>query len=51
MLMESDDPKTQVHQVSTVVTRSVDPEDVPGYSEIRQFLSQIAKEMAGSRAR
>jgi hypothetical protein len=46
MLMESDDPKTQGQQVSTVVnTDQWIAEDVPGYSEIRQFYLKIAKEM------
>ena len=46
MLMASDDPKTQGQQVSTVVnTDQWIAEDVPGYSEIRQFYLKTAKEM------
>lgn len=46
MLMESDDPKTQGQQVSTVVnTDQWIAEDVPGYSEVRQFYLKMAKEM------
>jgi hypothetical protein len=46
MLMESDDPKTQGQQVSTVVnTDQWIAEDIPGYSEIRQFYLKMAKEM------
>jgi hypothetical protein len=46
MLMESDDPKTQGQQVSTVVnTDQWITEDIPGYSEIRQFYLKMAKEM------
>ena len=46
MLMESDDPKTQGQQVSTVVnTDQWITQDVPGYGEIRQFYLKMAKEM------
>jgi len=46
MLMESDDPKTQGQQVSTVVnTDQWIAENVPGYSEIRQFYLKMAKEL------
>lgn len=46
MLMESDDPKTKGQQVSTVVnTDQWIAEDVPGYSEIRQFYLKMAKEL------
>jgi hypothetical protein len=46
MLMESDDPKAQGQQVSTVLnTDQWIAEDIPGYSEIRQFYLKMAKEM------
>ncbi len=46
MLMESDDPKAQGQQVSTVVnTDQWIAEDVPGYSELRQFYLKMAKEL------
>jgi hypothetical protein len=46
MLMESDDPKAQGQQVSTVVnTDQWITQDVPGYGEIRQFYLKMAKEM------
>jgi hypothetical protein len=46
MLMESDDPKTQGQQISTVVnTDQWIAEDVPGYGEIRQFYLKMAKEL------
>ena len=47
MLMESDDPEdAQGQQVSTVVnTDQWIAEDIPGYSEIRQFYLKMAKEM------
>jgi hypothetical protein len=46
MLMESDDPKAQGQQVSTVVNSDqwIAP-DVPGYSEIRNFYLKMAKEL------
>lgn len=46
MLMESDDPKAQGQQVSTVVnTDQWITEEVPGYSEIRQFYLKMAREL------
>ena len=46
MLMESDDPKTQGQQVSTVVNSDQwIAQDVPGYSEIRNFYLKMAKEL------
>ncbi|HST08816.1 MAG TPA: hypothetical protein VLL05_00445, partial [Terriglobales bacterium] len=46
MLMESDDPKAQGQQVSTVVNSDQwIAEDVPGYSELRQFYLKMAKEL------
>jgi hypothetical protein len=46
MLMESDDPKTQGQQVSTVLNNDQwIAEDVPGYGEIRQFYLKMAKEL------
>jgi hypothetical protein len=46
MLMESDDPKTQGQQVSTVVNSDQwIAQDVPGYSEVRDFYLKMAKEL------
>jgi hypothetical protein len=46
MLMESDDPKTQGQQVSTVVNSDQwIAQDVPGYSEVRNFYLKMAKEL------
>lgn len=46
MLMESDDPKAQGQQASTVInTDQWIAQDVPGYSEIREFYMKMAKEM------
>lgn len=46
MLMESDDPKAQGQQVSTVInTDQWIAQDVPGYSEIRNFYLKMAKEL------
>src|SRR5712692_2771108 len=46
MLMETDDPKAQGQQVSTVMnTDSWIAPSVPGYDEIRQFYVKMAKEM------
>jgi len=46
MLMESDDPKAQGQQVSTVVNSDqwIAP-DVPGYNEVRDFYLKMAKEL------
>ena len=46
MLMESEDPKAQGQQVSTVVNSDqwIAP-DVPGYSEVRNFYMKMAKEL------
>ena len=46
MLMESDDPKAQGQQISTVLNSDqwIAP-DVPGYNEIRQFYLKLAKEL------
>jgi hypothetical protein len=44
--MESDDPKTQGQQVSTVVNSDQwIAQDVPGYSEVRDFYLKMAKEL------
>jgi hypothetical protein len=46
MLMESDDPKTQGQQISTVLNSDQwIAQDVPGYNEIRQFYLKLAKEL------
>jgi hypothetical protein len=46
MLMESDDPKAQGQQVSSVInTDQWIAQDVPGYSEIRNFYLKMAKEL------
>ena len=46
MLMESDDPKAQGQQVSTVVNSDQwIAQDVPGYSEVRNFYLKMAKEL------
>jgi hypothetical protein len=46
MLMETDDPKTQGQQISTVVnTDSWIAPTVPGYDEIKKFYMKMAKEM------
>jgi hypothetical protein len=46
MLMETDDPKAQGQQVSTVMnTDSWIAPSVPGYDEIKQFYMKMAKEM------
>jgi hypothetical protein len=46
MLMESDDPKAQGQQVSTVVNSDQwIAQDVPGYSEVHNFYLKMAKEL------
>jgi hypothetical protein len=46
MLMESDDPKSQGQQVSTVInTDQWIAQDVPGYSEVRNFYLAMSKEL------
>jgi hypothetical protein len=46
MLMESDDPKAQGQQVSTVVNSDQwIAQDVPSYSEVRNFYLKMAKEL------
>jgi hypothetical protein len=46
MLMESDDPKAQGQQASTIInTDQWIAQDVPGYHEIREFYLKMAKEM------
>jgi hypothetical protein len=46
MLMESDDPKAQGQQVSTVLNSDQwIAQDVPGYSEVRDFYLKMAKEL------
>ena len=46
MRMESDDPKAQGQQVSSVINSDQwIAEDVPGYSEVRDFYLKMAKEL------